>query len=117
VVSIRDSPYANSFFNQVFRSMDSVERAYDRAEKLPVRIKSDIHPWMSAWVLPLDHPWAAVTDEEGRFELPELPPGEYTFKVWHEKAGYIDRQLVVTVTGEEVQELQLTVDSSKFDNP
>jgi hypothetical protein len=117
VVSIRDSPYASSFFNQVFRSMDSVERAYDRAEKLPVRIKSDIHPWMSAWVLPLDHPWAAVTDEEGRFELPELPPGEYTFKVWHEKAGYIDRQLAVTVTGEEVQELQLTVDSSKFDNP
>jgi uncharacterized surface anchored protein len=55
-----------------------------------------------------------VTDEHGRFEIPELPPGEYTFKVWHEKAGYINRRLKVTVTPEGAQEQEVTVDAAAF---
>ena len=116
VINVHDMPYTNAPIGSVLAPKGSLERYYDEAEKLPVRIKSDIHPWMSAWVLPLDHPWAAVTDEHGRFELPELPPGEYTFKVWHEKAGYINRQLQVTVTAEGAQELQLTVDAAALSN-
>jgi hypothetical protein len=116
-INMHDMPSASAQVNMVVSPNGSFERSYERAERLPVRVVDDIHNWMQAWILPLDHPWAAVTDEHGRFELPELPPGEYTFNVWHEKAGYVERQLNVTVTADGTQELQLTVDSSKFDNP
>lgn len=41
----------------------------------PTRLGCDIHPWMSGWIYSFDHPHHAVTDAEGRFELPHLPVG------------------------------------------
>ncbi len=42
----------------------------------PTRLGCDIHAWMSGWVYAFDHPYHAVTDAEGRFELPQLPVGK-----------------------------------------
>lgn len=42
------------------------------------------HPWMSAYVVVIEHPYYAVTDANGRFELRDVPPGTYTIKMWHE---------------------------------
>ncbi|MES2789343.1 MAG: hypothetical protein V4719_06955 [Planctomycetota bacterium] len=67
------------------------------AESLPLQVKCDIHPWMTAWWLVLDHPYAAVTDENGKFKISNLPPGEHEFVVWQESSGYIERKLVVKV--------------------
>jgi len=116
-INVHDSPVSNPEINMILPPNGSMERSYQRAERLPVRFRDDVHPWILAWVLPLDHPWAAVTDENGNFEIPQLPPGEYTFKVWHEKAGYIDRQYKLTVTDDGAQELQLTVDHTRLENP
>ncbi len=52
-----------------------------------VTLKCDVHPWMIGYVGVLPHPYFAVTGEEGTFELKDLPPGEYTVEVWHEKLG------------------------------
>lgn len=38
------------------------------------RLACDLHPWMSAWVVSVDHPWFAVTGVDGTFVLPDLPP-------------------------------------------
>ena len=35
------------------------------------------HAWMNAEMLVIPHPYYAVTDESGRFELTDVPPGEY----------------------------------------
>ena len=40
-----------------------------------VPFKCDVHGWMNAYVGVLDHPFFAVTDEDGKFELKGLPPG------------------------------------------
>ncbi len=48
-----------------------------------VFIKCDVHAWMSAYVHVLDHPFHAVTGEDGTFEIKGLPPGEYELTVWH----------------------------------
>ncbi|MBS0204215.1 MAG: M48 family metalloprotease [Planctomycetes bacterium] len=73
-------------------------QTFQRAESLPVTFRSDIHPWKQpAFVLPLDHPFAAVTDANGRFQIAGLPPGDYSFVVWHERTGYLERKLAVTV--------------------
>ncbi len=50
-----------------------------------VRIKCDVHPWMSAFAYVFDHPCFAVTGDDGRFEIPHLPAGSYTLVAWQEK--------------------------------
>jgi hypothetical protein len=67
------------------------------AESIPFEIRSDRHAWMRAFMLPVDHPFAAVTDELGAFEIPDLPPGKYSFRVWHEQAGLLERDLAVEI--------------------
>jgi hypothetical protein len=36
-----------------------------------------------------DHPYMAVTDADGRFEIRNIPAGQRTFRFWHEKSGYV----------------------------
>jgi plastocyanin len=60
-----------------------------------VRVFCDIHSHMSATVLVFNHPWFAVPDESGRFELPEVPAGDREITAWHERLG--DTSLVVRV--------------------
>lgn len=50
----------------------------------PTRVQCDAHTHMSAWVVALDHPYFAVTDENGNFELSGVPPGTYKVVAWHE---------------------------------
>jgi hypothetical protein len=39
---------------------------------------------MNAEMFVVSHPYYAVTDGSGRFELADVPPGEYTLVAWHE---------------------------------
>ncbi len=49
-----------------------------------------VHDDMIAYIVVLDTPWFATSDKEGRLSLTGLPPGAYTFGVWHEKLGAAD---------------------------
>jgi hypothetical protein len=42
---------------------------------------------MSATAMVFDHPWFAVPDEDGRFELPAVPAGDRQVTAWHERLG------------------------------
>lgn len=52
-----------------------------------VKIKCEVHPWMSAYAGVLEHPFYAVTGDDGSFSLKDLPPGQYVLEAWHEKYG------------------------------
>lgn len=65
--------------------------SYNQPEPLPTKINCDIHPHMTAYWLIVDHPYAAVTDADGKFRIENLPEGEHTLAVWQEKVGYLDR--------------------------
>jgi hypothetical protein len=42
------------------------------------------HTWMNAEMMVVTHPYYAVTDESGKFELTNVPPGQYELVAWHE---------------------------------
>jgi hypothetical protein len=63
-----------------------IEKTFTRAETL-IPVKCNQHPWMKAWIGVLNHPFYAVTKEDGSFEIAGVPPGKYTVVAWHEKYG------------------------------
>jgi hypothetical protein len=52
-----------------------------------IKVKCDVHPWMSAWILVFEHPFFAVSKPDGTFAIKGLPDGDYTLEAWHEKLG------------------------------
>lgn len=86
---------------------------YKKAESTPVAVKCDFHAWMSAYHLPIDHPFGAVTDKDGNFKIENLPPGIHLFKVWHEKAGFLDKKFKVTVKPD-MTAIDIPADAAKF---
>lgn len=93
--------------------VDGVPVAFQRPEPLPMRITDDIHPDKRAYLLVVDHPFAALTDEEGRFEIEGLPPGRHTFRLWHERAGFINREYTATID-EGGTDVEITVDVERL---
>jgi hypothetical protein len=72
-----------------------VERQFVKPE-IMIPVKCNIHSWMHAYIGVLEHPYFAVSKEDGSFEIGNLPPGSYVLKVWHERLG--TQELPVTVT-------------------
>jgi hypothetical protein len=54
------------------------------AESLPISYRCTIHPWMVGYVRIFDHPYYAVTDADGKFEIKNAPPGKLRIVYWHE---------------------------------
>ena len=78
-----------------------IEIKYGRAESDPLIVKCDIHTWMSSYHLVLDHPFMALTNEKGEFQIDGLPSGEYEFRIWHETGGVLDKGFKATVKGDD----------------
>jgi hypothetical protein len=53
-------------------------------ENPPIQFKCTIHPWMSGYVRIFDHPYYAVTDADGKFEIKNAPAGKFRIVYWHE---------------------------------
>jgi len=86
-------------YNKAIKSKDRVGLTYTfpKGLRTPAKITCDLHPWMLAYQLPLEHPFAAVTDAKGNFEIPGLPAGDYEFTIWHEATGYIEKSYKVSI--------------------
>jgi Carboxypeptidase regulatory-like domain len=74
---------------------------FDKPEFIPV--KCNVHPWMHTTFAVMKTSHYAVTDENGNFTLPNLPPGKYAITAWHESYGAQTQE--VTITGSETKAL------------
>ena len=74
---------------------------YDKPEI--IRVKCELHSWMRGVFVVLKNSHYSVSNESGGFSLPDLPPGKYTIKAWHEQFG--EQSQVVSIGGGETREL------------
>jgi hypothetical protein len=65
-----------------------------------LKLACDTHAWMRGYIHVFDHPFFATTDERGEFSIPDLPPGRYVVKAWHEQAGILTREIAVSEDGD-----------------
>ncbi|MFQ5945942.1 MAG: carboxypeptidase regulatory-like domain-containing protein [Anaerolineae bacterium] len=67
-----------------------------------VQVNCDIHGkgFMRGWIVVANHPYYALTDEEGRFRIPDVPVGPHSLEVWHELLGRKRKPVTVGVSGE-----------------
>jgi hypothetical protein len=75
-----------------------LKRRFLKSE-IMIPVKCNIHSWMHAFIAVVDHPYYAVTKEDGAFTLGNLPPGTYTLTVWTQTLGSQDQTIVVSPQG------------------
>lgn len=70
-------------------------------------VRCDAHPFMRASIHLFEHPYFAVTDDLGRFELTRVPAGTYRLQIWHELLGSREKTITVPATGDATVELEV----------
>jgi plastocyanin len=65
-----------------------------------IPVRCDVHGWMVAYIGVQNHPYFAVTPENGTFRIENLPPGEYVIEAWHEQYGTQTQTVTVPESGE-----------------
>ena len=71
-----------------------IDRRFLKPEVM-IRVKCNIHSWMHAFIGAVDNPYFAVSKPDGAFNIPDLPPGQYTIGIWQEELGQQERQITV----------------------
>lgn len=103
--NIHPVPRNNREWNISQSPAQEFTRSFPRQEVM-VPVKCNVHPWMKTYIGVVSHPYFAATGEDGTFELKDLPPGEYTIEVWHEKFGAQEQK--ITVGPKESKELEFS---------
>jgi plastocyanin len=91
--NLHATPTANPPFNRTQPKGRTITISFSHPEV--IRVTCDLHSWMRGWVVVAEHPFYAMTDGAGDFELRGLPPGRYTLKAWQERLGTISKEIVV----------------------
>lgn len=58
-------------------------------ENNAINITCGAHPWMKGSLWVFEHPYFALTDEDGRFKIPLAPGGTHNLVIWHEEVGWV----------------------------
>jgi plastocyanin len=103
-------PTVNRPFNMAMPpTRKEAEESFPKEEGM-FRVKCDVHPWMQAYIGVFTNPFFAVTKEDGKFTIANLPPGTYQIEAWHEKLG--TQKATVTVGASDTKQA-----SFKFSPP
>jgi hypothetical protein len=104
--NIHAMPKSNQEFNNGQPIQGMTMTHVFTAKEVMVPFKCDVHGWMNAYVGVLDHPYFAITKDDGKFSLANLPPGTYTIEAWHERLG--TQTSSVTLGAKETKDVAFT---------
>lgn len=93
--NIHPVPLNNREWNKSQPSGQPPLEATFAREEIAIPVKCNEHPWMRAYIAVFKHPFFMVTSKDGKFELKNLPPGQYTISAWHEKFGTVEQKVAV----------------------
>lgn len=66
------------------------------------------HEWMAAYIAIMPHSWAAITDENGRFTLHNVPAGAHKIYAWHEALGTLVHEVHLNGEGSTTADFQFS---------
>jgi plastocyanin len=97
----------NPNFNKTLPPNTDLEESKWVAHWTAVPVRCEVHKWMQSYIKVFNHPYYAVTDKDGNFEIKDAPAGEYNIVVWHE-TGFVqgDRKgTKITIKGGDTTDL------------
>jgi plastocyanin len=95
--NVHGRPEVNREFNiGMPPTLKEKDQTFNKPEPL-FPVKCDVHPWMQSYVAVMTHPYFAVTGEDGKFSIANVPDGTYEIEAWHEKL--LTQTTTVTVSG------------------
>lgn len=100
----------NSFDLGLYGRGEARERRFTRAGL--VRVYCNIHPRMTGFIVVRDNVWYAQPGADGGFTIASVPPGQYTLKIWHERAGEGSQPITVPAGG--LASVEISLDASGY---
>jgi plastocyanin len=92
--------------------------SYDKGETRKVRfptpgivdIYCHLHPNMAATIVVTPNRWYARPDQSGKYQIDDVPPGEYTLVAWHKSAGFFRRKIVIQAGQDSVEDFFIPIE-------
>jgi len=92
--NIHTYSFENDPINIMFLpGQDAYSQEMEEAEI--IKVECDLHNWMRAWIIVTPNAYSTVSDSDGSFEIPDVPPGKYELTAWHETLGSITKNITV----------------------
>jgi len=94
---INHNIHTYSFDNDPINIMFLPNQDYTQEMEEPevIKVSCDLHSWMVAYIVVTPNSYFAMTQNNGTFEIKNVPPGKYTLKLWHESLGEESRKIEV----------------------
>ena len=106
--NVRGTPALNESFNKGQLNKGDQNTFHFPIPEIGIEVQCNVHPWMSAWLHVVGHPFFQLTGKDGAYKLEGLPPGEYEIQAWHERFKSAPMVAMVTVKAKEATPLDFT---------
>ena len=106
--NVHSSSTINPAFNFAMMKGTKKTVTFEHPEVVP--IQCNVHSEMHATILVKDNPFFARPDRDGRFTIAGVPPGTYTVRAWHERAGTAEQPVTIAGGGTATANLALGAD-------
>jgi hypothetical protein len=96
----------NTAFNEGVAGGGKLPKTFEYPET--IKMTCDVHKWMTSWLIVQDNPYYALTGENGKFKIKDVPPGTYTLRAWQESLGKVTQEITVKAGEETKADFEMT---------
>ena len=97
--NVRANAEENEAINWAMPEKD-MSLPYEVYDPEVIKFACDIHKWMNAYIVVLENPYFAISNDKGAFKIADVPEGSYKLTAWHEELGTISKDATIPATGE-----------------